>query len=572
MDEKLTVSRLVKLYFLFTILDILLCFLCLFLIFVIPIFFCLPGPVSLPLALLFVLFSESNATVLAAGFFLVYGVFFLVAALYTWIRKKPWLLLAAAVVDPLARILLMVCMLLAGELMLEPGAFFIGLGILLSSAYAILFWRQVKRERAAEAAPVKKAFSASLREIAAALLMYVLAWWYLFRSDLFLFGVIEERKPLWTLIVVLGFLALTELLHWGRKRSRESWVWLGCILVITLSVVLGRNQVWEWKAYLFLHLIAVWWVLCRSGRLTEGRSGHLFLLDGLNGFVIFPCYHFFLRVRSLWYALTSLRRDGRKIKTATILWSSAALLAALLLFVKAADLLIRADAGFGKLLEGVADWFRWDLDLGTWFMRLLLSLPVGQYLFGLIAGSGREDPAVLRARGENLLRGLAKLRKVPNLVWTVLTGAFCLLYLIFFAVQSRYLFGAFTRTLPEGFIVSEYARQGFFELCKVMGVNFALLWLVTRASRRPVRENRPALVLCLILLGESLLFAVVAFSKLALYIDCFGFTPLRLQSSWLVCVLFAGCIAFGWNLLTEKRSFRPWLIFSAATMSLLCLV
>ena len=167
---------------------------------------------------------------------------------------------------------------------------------------------------------------------------------------------------------------------------------------------------------------------------------------------------------------------------------------------------------------------------------------------------------------------MESLRKVPNLVWTLLTGAFCLLYLLFFAVQSRYLFGAFTRTLPEGFIVSQYAREGFFELCKVMAVNFVLLWLVSRMSRTPVRENRPTLILCLILLAESLLFAVVAFSKIALYIDCFGFTPLRLQSSWLVCVLFAGCLAFGWNLLTGKKSMRAWMVFSAVTLSLLCLV
>ena len=144
--------------------------------------------------------------------------------------------------------------------------------------------------------------------------------------------------------------------------------------------------------------------------------------------------------------------------------------------------------------------------------------------------------------------------------------------LVFFAVQSRYLFGAFTRTLPEGFIVSRYAREGFFELCKVMAVNFALLWLVTRMSRVPVRENRPARILCLILLAESMLFAVVAFSKLALYIDCFGFTPLRLQSSWLVIVLFVGCLAAGRTLLTGKKSFRPWLIFSCVTLSLLCLI
>ena len=206
----------------------------------------------------------------------------------------------------------------------------------------------------------------------------------------------------------------------------------------------------------------------------------------------------------------------------------------------AVHLLSAADKGFGALMEGVADWFRWDWNPGDWLGRFALSLPVGQYLFGLIAGSRREDPEALRERCGNFTRGLAAFRVVPNPVWTALTGAFCLLYLVFFAVQSRYLFGAFTRTLPEGFIVSEYARQGFFELCKVMAVNFVLLWLVTRLSRRPVREDRPALILCLILLAESLLFAVVAFSKLALYIDCFGFTPLRLQSSWLVCVLFVG--------------------------------
>ena len=418
--------------------------------------------------------------------------------------------------------------------------------------------------------------AASPREIAAALAMYVLAWWYLWDSQLFILSIPElyaGKRSLWPLVFVLGFVGLTELLHWERKRSRESWIWLGCITLITLGIVLGRNQVWDvFQQSLFLHLAAVWWVLNRSGRLVEGRSGHLLPLDALHGFVLFPFKHFYLRIRVLVHAVAKPLRSRRRIRGMTLLWSALALAAAAGLFALAIRLLSDADTGFGTLMAGVADWFRWDLELGDLFGRFLLSLPVGQYLFGLIAGTGREDPAALRERGENLSRGLSTLRKVPNPVWTVLTGAFCLLYLVFFAVQSRYLFGAFTRTLPEGFIVSEYARQGFFELCKVMGVNFALLWLVTRLSRTPVRENRPALVLCLSLLGESILFAVVAFSKLALYIDCFGFTPLRLQSSWLVCVLFAGCLAAGWNLLTEKRSLRPWLVFSAVTLSLLCLV
>ena len=422
--------------------------------------------------------------------------------------------------------------------------------------------------------PKKAPFSASWREILAALATYVLAWWYLFDAGL-LFRPLDGDALSWgwVLAFVLGFVSLTELLFRRTRRSWESWVWLGCLAVLTVGLLWGGHGAWEtWQISLFLHLDAVYWVLCRSGRLAEDESGHLVLLDGLHGFVILPFKHFFLRLRTVAYALGRPFRNRRRLPLEALLWSLFALMVAIGLFAIALSLLTKADAGFDKLVGRVAGWFLFDWQISDFLLKLLFSLPVGQYLYGLIAGSAREDPQVLRDRGRRLCAWVADLRRVPNKVWTVLTAAFCLLYLAFFAVQSRYLFGAFTRTLPEGFIVSQYAREGFFELCRVMALNFALLWLVTRLSRSPVRENRAALLLCLILLVESMLFAVVAFSKLLLYIDCFGFTPLRLQSSWLVCVLFAGCLAAGRTLLTGKKSFRAWLIFSCVTLSLLCLV
>ncbi len=438
------------------------------------------------------------------------------------------------------------------------------------------FWGEPERMPVPEP-PSRKPFSASRRELIAALASYLLAWWYLWRSPLFLGGLSDHSSPIWTLVFTLGFVALAELLFWGIKRPWESWIWLGCLGAILVSLLLWPDwdkldsHAWDpVQRGLFLHLAAVWWVLSRSGRLTEGKTGHLLPLDGLQGFVLFPFKHFYLRIRTLICAAGRFFRERRRIKGVTLLWSFLALVIAGGLFVLALTLLTDADAGFDKLMGGVADWFRfWDPD---YLFRFLLSLPVGQYLFGLLAGTGREEPEKLRRRGESFCKGLEELHQVPNLVWIVLTGAFCLLYLVFFAVQGRYLFGAFTRSLPEGFIVSEYARQGFFELCRVMGVNFALLWLVTRLCRVPVRENRAARITCLILLLESMLFAVVAFSKLLLYIDCFGFTPLRLQSSWLVCVLFAGCLAAGWSLVTGKKSFRVWFTFAAVSASLLCLV
>lgn len=68
--------------------------------------------------------------------------------------------------------------------------------------------------------------------------------------------------------------------------------------------------------------------------------------------------------------------------------TAGALLAALLLFTASAGLLISADAGFAALMSGFESLFRFRLDDDALF-TLLISLPIGAYLFGLIAGSSR---------------------------------------------------------------------------------------------------------------------------------------------------------------------------------------
>ena len=400
-------------------------------------------------------------------------------------------------------------------------------------------------------------FSPTRREIIAAFLLYIGAYIYMGGLKSWRFAVF-----------VILFIALTELLNRGKPRSWESWIWLGCTTVITLSLLLERAAVWEDFSLLFLHIFAVWWALSRSGGLLAGESGHLLPFDAMNGFALFPFRNFFLRIKTVCYALKGPFRGKKRSKPETVVWTIGALAAAGLLFWLVLRLLADADKGFAELIS------HWLLNLdfridGEIWLKLLFSLPVGAWLFGLLAGSARAEKGKLRLRGQRINDALNRLGKVPNLVWTLLTALFCLLYLLFFVVQARYLFGAFTRSLPEGFIVSEYARQGFFELCKVMAANFVLLWLVTRLSAKPLRENRAETLLCVILLLESMLFAVIAFSKLMLYISCFGFTPRRLQSSWLVCVLFFGCLCAGYSLLCGKKSFRAWMIFGAVSLALL---
>lgn len=399
------------------------------------------------------------------------------------------------------------------------------------------------------------AFFATRREMLAAVIVYIAAYCYFC------------PRPTWLTVFCALYVAAGELLYWHTRRSGESFVWLGCMALLCISDLLGRNQVWGEYSALFLHVFGVYWLLSRSGRLCMGRSSTLLPLDALHGFFVFPFKHFFLRIRTVWYALTHLRRGERKkaqpaTAAATVLVS----LLAFVLLLGAGRLLLQADEGFARLFER----FRLELHVDAAVcLRLLLSLPVGAYVFGLLAGAGREREETIRARGESVSAAVARLRRVPGGVWTAALAVFLALYLVFFCVQGSYLFGAFRRQLPAGFTVANYARQGFFELCGVMTLNFMLLWLVTRTAGEQARQGRLLQGLCTALLAESMLLAVIAFSKLMLYISCFGFTPKRLQSSWLVCVLFFGCGASVYSLWTGKRSFRAWMFFGAVTLAAL---
>ena len=419
--------------------------------------------------------------------------------------------------------------------------------------------------------PKKPPFSANRREQLLAFGLYVLAYLYL--------GYQWWALPLFT----AGFIAAAEYLFREQKRSWESWVWLGCVLLVTGCIawrgllpyqydsrypeLVNHEYILSEKLLLFiLHIFAVYWLMSRSGRLTGGESGHLLPLDALYAFLIVPFQNFFLRIRCVIFALKSKKERG--VSAGAIAVAVLAAFAALVLLVLAMTQLSAADDTFGELIDDLRLTLTLDLD-ETWFYRLLASLPVGAYVFGLLAGLGRRTPEDMRGRGAAVMDRLPKLRTVPEGIWAAALGLFSALYLVFFFVQGRYLFGAFTRTLPESFTVAEYARQGFFELCRVMAINFTLFWLVTRTARQ---EQKLIRWMAAALLVQSMLFAVIAISKLALYIDCFGLTPLRVQSTWLVCVLLLGCVCALYTHLTGKKSMRAWMIFGAVTLAVLCMV
>lgn len=156
-------------------------------------------------------------------------------------------------------------------------------------------------------------------------------------------------------------------------------------------------------------------------------------------------------------------------------------------------LLMAADDGFASLLSGfvgrLAAWFSGWRDSWTEFVvKVFFALPTALYLYGLVYGAVRGRRACVYDKKEvcAVQRGL---RFAPRS--TVLTALFvlCAVYLLFISMQAKYLFGAFWGALPEGFSYSEYARQGFFELCRVAAINIVILLAANVMSRAQAAEN-----------------------------------------------------------------------------------
>ncbi len=367
-------------------------------------------------------------------------------------------------------------------------------------------------------------------------------------------------------IFVLCFLVMGEVLYWNRKRTWESWLLMLMTILSAVAVTFSIGEVWDdiEKAF-FTHLFGVYWILCRSGRLAEGKTSRLMVWDGITAFFVMPFKNWPLDVRTI-VSIFRFKKDGKSKKTFPIVLLAS--IVGIVLFFIAMACLRNADDSFDNMMYTIGDFLKIDFD---WDLvpKILLTILCATWLYGLIGGCHRETEAQVQHRGDNIKWFIGKLSKVPGLVWVIFIGLFSIFYIIFFVMQGNYLFDAFIMKLPQEFTYSEYARKGFGDMCGVMVINFILLWLATRTSATKLTAVKVA---CAVLDLESMAFALIAFLKIFMYIDAYGFTPLRFQSIWAAAVLFFACICTMISMLSGKKTARIWFFVSASSLAGLCMV
>ena len=215
-------------------------------------------------------------------------------------------------------------------------------------------------------------------------------------------------------------------------------------------------------------------------------------------------------------------------------------LAALPVFIAVMALLKRSDAAFegliGKIISEPA------LRAAQLVLALLLTPLLLGYAFSL-----KQDDRPERLKKEG--KGIETLTLVSGM------ALLCAAYLLYLFSQLAYFFSGFMGILPPdaGFSTAEYARRGFFELCVIAAINFAVLFFVLLFSRKkegklPVALRVPAVfIVCF-----SLLLICVAISKLLLYIRTYGLTTLRLGTASFAIFLAVVFLALGLRLFIPR--------------------
>lgn len=363
-------------------------------------------------------------------------------------------------------------------------------------------------------------------------------------------------------IVVMAYLYVR-----GKRPPKESYFWM--VMLLGIGVPYAWWSIMPLLQMLALIFVAAYWTLAASGGLMgKQKTSQWVVCDSLNALFVVPFSNFVCHVKVL-FGVSEKKEESKKSLAAKILPIGLGICIAIPILIIALPLLASADPMFGKMIMNSSFYIRENLTI--YIIQIILSLPVTAYLFGLIYG-GIYSRNTDKIKEENVRAAGRNVRVIPDSALHTAVLVVSAVYLLFIVLQGRYLFSAFAGIRPEEFTYSQYARQGFFELCDIAVLNLGVLLgtnLFTRTERVKNVWLRRGNVLLSVL---TFLIITTAISKMMLYINAYGLTNKRILTMvfmiWMLLV-------FGMMIVWQYKVFpivRISAMVGAVLFTLLCVV
>lgn len=253
---------------------------------------------------------------------------------------------------------------------------------------------------------------------------------------------------------------------------------------------------------------------------------------------------------------------GAKKHGKTILMVMAGIVAAFILAVIVGSLL-SYDEHFYSMMPKL------DIEsIGEFIKRCIIAVPVAAMIYSVYASS-REKKMSAFSSEEAAERSARKMKAIPYLIVLLPVAALLIMYVMFFISQRAYYVSAFTHKLPEGYSAAEYAREGFFQLFWVAGINGLLIVILGCFTKNEGKTSEGLIKAAKILLaGATLVLIITAISKMLLYIDMYDLTQDRLYATLILVFMGLSFIYVLLAAIIPKMKALPFILATGLVMAL----
>ncbi len=352
-----------------------------------------------------------------------------------------------------------------------------------------------------------------------------------------------------SVIMLFGFATLYFV--FSKVRLKAPTVTFGIIIcILSVGLITGANTVIHRLLFLFVILAYLYYIYCASGLSEKYPISNNSILYALRAVFVLP----FSRPHAIFCGIIAQKGKGRRFLR-TLVFILLGLLVAIVP-TTVVILLLSYDGSFTALLKKI--FFLSFKDVLGYALDIFLGAILSVFLFSAIFSSQWK----YHTRNENTDR-IHKLKTqiLPKALLCAALTPILIVYVIFFISQWNYYISAFTNIRPDDLTLSEYARNGFFELCWVSGINAVMLLLFRIFARRKDGEKGilQAVYSSLISIFTLILIAT-AISKMALYIKTYGLTQKRVYATLLMLLLATIFIAVLLSQFIKKIRLIPVII------------
>ena len=350
----------------------------------------------------------------------------------------------------------------------------------------------------------------------------------LWLGNLYIEFVLTSPQGLGFVLFTIAFLIVSLSYLYAKKKVIEKKVIPFCIVTIlaSLPLMLYEQYDFTFMSTILTATLAVYTLAVATNVRIQDKIGDFIISDLYNSFIFRPFNNFSAQFNSI-FKFPKKSKNYRNIFNILI-----AIIITLLITLFTINILCSVDDNFYKTIQMITN-YNIGFYLNINIINIILTLLISSYLFAMFYSSINNHNVGLLDQ-EKLIAKNEKKKIIPGIMYILPMITLSIVYLIFFISHIATLTQVFNSTTV---VYSQYARQGFFELCQISALNLLLILSICFCKKNK-KESKIISVLSLILGIATLLIMITACIKLGLYINIYGLTAKRIHASWVLFIIF----------------------------------